>query len=211
MSYKEIDTVRTSKLIFQKLFQCKVPYLLSLDDEEIDIYGVPYVNDKEYDSIMRNQEITRLLTINDMVELRKRGVWIKVLSVADTKTIYEIIIQHLSSWNTLLENGYKSPYVPYDDFVELDKLAANVYPYARSQLETNVVDSLIKGRAASVSLFSTKDLMVTRPNNGNRATVNDEGTLPTREQEYQSMLGHFEEGRTKQAVRTFDTSPLERK
>lgn len=192
--------------IFNKLFHCRVPYLASLTDEDLDIFGIHYLNDKEYDNYTRNQEIDRYLTINDMVELRKRGVWIKVAKFDDTKTIYEIIIEHLQNWKTLLDNGYRRADVPYEDFEELDKLAREVYPYARSRLDTEVIDSVIRRNAATSSIFSTKDFMATRPNNNNRETINDQVRNDVKDREYVSMLDTFEERRNKHIVHTYDTN-----
>lgn len=161
-----------------------------MSDEYLDEHGILYLNDKEYDDRIQNQWITKYLTINDMVELQKRGVDIVVLNIDDTKKIYDIICDHLNAWKDVLTTGLNTYKVPYDDLIELDKLASRIYPYAKNLELTNFVDSVLKRTAAEVSLFPTKELMASRPHNDGRTTINEE--LPTEEdKEYQSCADLF--------------------
>lgn len=128
-----MNTKDTAYKIFNSLFLCIVQCMPSMSDEELDEYGILYLNDPEYDDFIQNQWIHRYLTINQMVELHRRGVDVIVKNKADTKKIYEYIRDHLLAWEHFISNGLNVSAAPYDDLIELDKFASKVYPFAKKE------------------------------------------------------------------------------
>lgn len=159
-----MNTKDTAYRIFNSLFLCSVQCMASMSDEELDEYGILYLNDPEYDNYIQNQWVTKYLNINQMVELHKRGVDIRVLKREDTKRIYEYIIDHLTAWKEVIENKLNiGGHVPYDDLIELDKFAARVYPYAKNYQTTRFIESLIAREVSGNSLIAIGDILQTRP------------------------------------------------
>lgn len=192
----------TAYNIFKRHFECRVPYLASLTDDEIEIHGIPYVGDAEYDHYIQNQLVYRYLTINDMVELMRRGVDIRVVKTEDTKAIFEYITEHLRAWKDVVENRVNHLQVPYDDLIDLDKLASLVYPYAKHQFKNRAIDSILAKRASSVSLFDISRITATRPDNNGRTTINDVVDAQQIEEEYQSLTEDFQ----RRKARVYDQS-----
>lgn len=190
-------TKETADLIFNKLFFASVPYLQSLTDEEIEVYGIPFVNDKEYDDMMQNQQVRRYMTINDMVEYQVRGVPIRLLNYDDAKEIYDIVNRHLLAFKTRMDQGIFNSAVPHDDLVALDNLANTLYPYARHHQQTQAAKDSVLTKTDGLSLFSLKPIIQSRPNNQGRLTINDTTREFDPEEQRQSLTDTFEEARVR--------------
>lgn len=157
------DGKHPAKDIFERRFLVRVPMLASMDDLDIEIYGVPHLNDPEYDNYYQHAEVTRRATINEMVEIMRKGCNIKIINRADTKLIFEIITTHLANMRRLAASSLNAK-IPHQDLLDLDRLASSIYPYARKRIttdlaESNFMRSLTTGSLINISQTShnTKD------------------------------------------------------
>lgn len=137
--------------IFNQKFMCTAPVFQMRSVEDIEHFGTPASGDAEFDATMMNERRLMYLSIAEMTELFKRGVVVGVRKVEDTKTIYDIIQEHLTVWNTVF---LKSPNVKPDnevlgDLIQLDKLANAVYQYAQFFFTVERLESIVGQRITS--------------------------------------------------------------
>lgn len=146
----------TSYFIFKKLFMCKIKNIDSMSIDYIRIFGSPTSGDTTSDYGTTNELITRMLTINQMVEYYKQGITIHVVNYNDTKEIYDRISDHLNAWKTKLNTSFHVREAPIDDLVLLDKFASVVYQHAVRLMDTKYVDSILSRQIAG-TLNVTRD------------------------------------------------------
>lgn len=197
--------MNTADGIFKNLYMCRVPYLDSLEDDELEMYGILHVNDLEYDTATRTQLIDKYITINQMVELFKRGVNIYVVKHDDSKKIYDAILKHLLYWSNEIKNGLINRVAPVEDLIDLDRFASIVYPHARNYTTTALIESIIKKDASSNLLIPTEEIMRSRPNNNGRMTLNDSVDNAVVEKEHQSLKDIFENRRIRSFTPAYTT------
>lgn len=193
------ESINTADLIFKKLFRICVPYLASLSDEEVDMFGTHHLNDAEYDTYQRNQDTYRYATINDMIELMRRGCPIKITNYKDSETIYECIIKHLEMWKNRDTGDFISLNLnrrppPLEDLEDLDRLASMIFPYAKDFAKTTRVENPFTGSMDEFTLFPNSELFGVSPINrlpqDMYQSIKDEVDEPT---DYKSMADLFAE------------------
>lgn len=199
------------KLIFKKVYYCKVPYLASLTDEEIELYGLPYLNDREYDNYVYNQDIDCALTINSMVELFKRGVDVRLRQYADTLEIYDTIVDYLELWKQRIEWRIAHQNVPYEDLEALDQLASKLHPYAVNQTRLKEVSTGLRRAMQTSGLFSTRALLSKVHQSvgisGDVIVGPAAERVQQEQQHYQSLTEAFQQRRAQQFQSAYDFSP----
>jgi hypothetical protein len=129
--------------LFNQLFHCRVQRIQTVSIDEMKDYGTPTSGDPEFDAQMRNERIDRMLTIKQMMEYWDQGVTVGVVSEKDTKSIYELITNHLLAWKRHLEVEINVRGAPLDDLIKLDAFANIVYKHARFHFTKEYVDSIL--------------------------------------------------------------------
>jgi hypothetical protein len=173
----------TAWWIFSRLFMCRVTNIQSMSVEYIEKFGMPASGYEQYDKETANELVTRMLSINDMVEYFRNGVTVHVVNFKDTKEIYERISDHLNLWKQKLENSFHVKDAPIDDLLLLDKFANVVYKYAAPQFTTEMVDSLIARRMSSAMKFNRQNILSPLKNkviNPIDGTTTEESKIPER-------------------------------
>lgn len=135
--------------IWNKLFQCRLNAFKARSIEDVEHFGVPSSGDPLYDQAMMQEEVIRMLTINQMVEYFRHGLKVGVVDVKKTKEIYEHITDHLNAWKEKLEQGWHTRQAPIDDLILMDRFANAVYIHARHHFTTEIVDSILARRMSS--------------------------------------------------------------
>lgn len=135
-----INYVDTRIGIFKQKFQCKLRYIDTLSEAEIRMCGVPTTYSEELDEALLNQPITQWLTINEMLELYRKGITIAVSDYDDTKKIYDNIQAHLLAWRDDIVSSHTTRHVPFTDLIDLDRFAAVVYKKAKFVFDIEKVD-----------------------------------------------------------------------
>lgn len=121
--------------IFDRRFVVSIQDVAMRSVAEVKMYGTYSSGDRAVDDALKNQWITVMLTIDEMVEKYKIGAQIRVRAMEDTKTIYEIITKHLDRMKYFLSYGLNIGSIPIEDLIELDKFAADIYPFAQPQFD----------------------------------------------------------------------------
>jgi len=117
--------------IWYKRYKCRVKYIESLGIDKLREQGMPTIFDSGYDQVVANELVTRMLTINEMVEYYKNNVVIYVVNYNDTKVIYDEIMAHLNAWKHYLDTNLMADAdAPIEDLILLDKFANIVYKHA---------------------------------------------------------------------------------
>lgn len=135
--------------IWKKKFLCRVPNIQTMSVEYIQMFGMPACGDPHQDRETANELVSRMLTINEMIDFFNQGVSVAVVNYKDTKEIYERITDHLNAWKQHLEHGWHTRDAPIDDLLTMDKFANVVYRYAAPQFTTATVESILARRMSS--------------------------------------------------------------
>jgi hypothetical protein len=154
----------TSWYIFNELYLCTVPHLQTMSVDYLQYFGMPTTGDTDWDRALANERVQRMLSIDKMTDYFKQGVVVGVMKEADTKRIYERVMDHLNAWRKKLAESYHVNGAPLDDLVLLDSFAAAVYKHARHQdrFDQSFVDSLLARHIGS-TLKVTRDTIMKAP------------------------------------------------
>lgn len=168
--------------IWHKLFACRVSNIQTMSLTYLQHFGMPSTGDTRLDQETANELVTRMLSINQMVEYFRAGVNVRVIKVTDTKEIYEHITNHLNAWKYKLENALNVRGAPLDDLVALDSFAVAVYKHARHQFDRQYVDSYL-ARKMSSTLRVTRDRIL-KPMEPQVVTINGDPNAQEQEKKY---------------------------
>jgi len=157
------------KDLFEKRFLCVVPVQLARTEAHIHQFGTPTTGIPHYDNQIKNEWGERWIPIcasedsgiTSMLDLMRRGVPIR-LKQRDiyAKVIYEIIENHLLTWKEYLERASLNvrQKAPFQDLIDLDRLAEVVYKHVEHRFTEEVRDSLL---ANSMSKILSVDSLLT--------------------------------------------------
>ena len=126
--------LETSKLIFDKLFMCRVPVLSVRSEMDVMTFGTVFTGNEDIDKSALDEWVTVMWSITRMASMYKKGFGIKVIKADDTKTIYEYVSRHLEAWRRQLEEGMHGGKAPFDDLILLDEFANTVYTHVKYDL-----------------------------------------------------------------------------
>lgn len=183
----------TSWYIFNQKFRCSVPYIDMRSADHIRLFGTPTSGVKEIDLEASRERVETYLSINQMVEYYRRGALVGVKRVADTKVIYERIMDHLNAWKNQLQYGLNNADAPIDDLLLLDQFANAVYAHAKHHFKEEITDSLILRQFANVLPYSREGLIASME----KAQLKKEGKIEklkeieNKEKPRQSMANFF--------------------
>ena len=145
--------------LWHKLFTCRVKLISTMSEDYIKLFGMPSTGIPEYDREIPNEMVIRMLTINQMVEFFKQGVTVHVIDYKDTKTIYELITDHLMAWKQKLAVGFNNRAAPIEDLILLDQFANVVYKHAAPQFTTEIYESILARQISSTLRVSRQNVL----------------------------------------------------
>ena len=122
--------VSSDVYIWEIYFYVNVPVAAMVSEQYIREVGLPVSCNKQRDKELEQAYQQTYITIDKMVEITRRGYSIFVKD-SDTKVIYDYIQNHLQAKIAHLQAAYKVDETLIDDLMELDRLAAVVYPFAK--------------------------------------------------------------------------------
>lgn len=154
MSWVPEEQRDTRWYLWHQKFWCRVSNILSMTPEYLEHFGMPTSGDPLIDQQTANELVDRYLSVNEMVELYKRGVPIYVRYEKDTVKIYEFISAHLTAWKQRIDQEWNVRDAPLDDLLVLDQFATIVYKHARHHFEQTWVDSFLARKLAGTLRLS---------------------------------------------------------
>ena len=152
------DQRDTSWPIWNKIFKCRVPFMLSRSPEDIKFYGVRQSGEPTRDAQSKNELIIRYLTISQMVDLWRKGVPVYVMQRDDTKIIYDLISAHLEVWKNYVLTSLTPKAAPIEDLIDLDRFASTVYEHAKFHFDDTFQKSAIEKGVAGQFTFTRGNL-----------------------------------------------------
>lgn len=134
------------KPIWERLFQTVIPYRDTVSADFVRLFGMPTVGDPVLDKVMQEELVTQYLTIDNMVTHFKNGITVRLVTLSDSKIIYELISAYLRHWQEKIRFGVNVGGAPIDDLILLDRFAAVVFPYAAQHFTQEFISSnLVQG------------------------------------------------------------------
>lgn len=106
-------------------------YLNSRSINDVKARGVRVTGIKRFDNEVKHEVVRAWLSINEMLDLHKRGIDVGVINRADIVKIYEAIQDHLYDSITSVKQSINVPVKILEDLVELDKFAKVIYEHAK--------------------------------------------------------------------------------
>lgn len=121
--------------LFHTLFLVKVPQIALYSPDYLRTFGVVTSGDKDLDDHLMMSLVDTYLTINSMIEVRRRGYSVGIVGEYDKA--YMIVVNHLYDWIDILREPlcYRKP-PPIEDIKDLDQLAQDLYPFVSIKLLT---------------------------------------------------------------------------
>jgi hypothetical protein len=139
-----IDNLNRAKQRFENdIFKVSVPYLATLSQAEMTLYGVYRSNVKEIDKDIHNQMTNVCIPVKEILRYFKEGATIRLCVANDIKDIYIIMQNYLEAWKIMLEYGVNLAEAPTSDLIELDKLATEVFSRAKYYFGHQEVESVL--------------------------------------------------------------------
>jgi len=139
MQYREPE--QPTKLIWGKIRRCTIPYIATLDDDDIR-FGYATTGIESIDNDRLRELVPVHLNINAMYETRQLGYEVSGVSIDDAIDIYECIQEYLEHWATYMESAnVNTPSIPTDDLIGLDAFASYIYKYASHSVNNTFVKS----------------------------------------------------------------------
>ncbi|BAW19206.1 hypothetical protein [Ralstonia phage RP31] len=121
-------------------YQCRVPYIQTLNIDELEAWGLPTSGDVHHDHAMQWEPRLISIPIHRMADLWSGGANVSLVNRADAPKIYEAISAHLFAWKNHIENSYHPTKPPYEDLLVLDQFANIIYEHAKFAYDKNFVD-----------------------------------------------------------------------
>lgn len=171
-------------------YECRVPFIQTLDMDDLEENGMPTSGDRHHDHAMQWEPRLISIPIHRMAELWSSGANVSLVNRADAPKIFEAIHAHLLAWKSHIENSYHPVQPPYEDLMALDQFASVVYEKARFAYDRTFVEKHFKlssstaiGRRAMLNSMSRID--------DRRRENADKGVLQLRNIEYHEAVGKY--------------------
>lgn len=111
-------------------YEVTVPYIQSLEIEEIEEYGIRTSGDPHHDHATQWEPVLKLLPIHLIAELYDKGANVRLRKQEDAVKIYHAVQAHLLAWKNHIETSFNPPKIPEEDLLILDRFATAVYDKA---------------------------------------------------------------------------------
>lgn len=114
--------------VFNKHFFVRVENQFLYTDNFLKFKGIISHTPQAAMDEMRSKRLT-CLSIAEMVNLRISGAPIEFTEVRDSVTVYDIIVEHLRDWASIVSAGVYDKLPPAEEFFILDEMASELHPY----------------------------------------------------------------------------------
>jgi hypothetical protein len=118
--------------IFHRMFLVNVAQIALINPEYLKTFGLASTGDRNLDRQVLNDMTSTYLSINAILEIRRKGYHVQVVGEFDI--MYEIIVGHIHDWLDILAEPilYKKP-PPLDDIQDLEILAQGLHPFVTNK------------------------------------------------------------------------------
>lgn len=150
--YNSVDNLNSAKSRFDtELFKVTVPYLATMSQSEMMLYGVYHSGVKDIDKDKKGEMTNVYIPVREILRYFKEGATIRLCIADDIKNIYIIMQNYLEAWKIMLEHGINLLETPNEDLVELDKLASEVFTRAKYYFGNQQVETILSSYFTEIS------------------------------------------------------------
>lgn len=139
MTYIPPENRDTRYALWHVRYKVRVPYISTLNADDLEQYGMYTSGDKHHDHAMQWEPKLCELPIHRIAELYGQGANVSLVNRSDTAEMYKAITLHLQAWRNYLTDTFHPVNPPTDDLLLLDQLAGILYPHAASIFDTGFV------------------------------------------------------------------------
>ena len=176
------DNFKQAKLKFEsQLYKVTVPYLATLSETEMKMYGVYQSGNKDVDKGLYGQFTNVYIPVRDILEYFKNGAAVKLCVANDIKDIYLTIQEYLEAWKLTLTHSVNQTEAPSKDLVELDNLANEVFSRAKYYFGSGETQTILANYLTEVNRLHVNNFFEssinTVLNGANNVDTNDTGVV----------------------------------
>lgn len=124
--------------LFNKRYRVSSKFIETLTIEELRQRPFLETGFEEFDEMFKEEEITRWLTVDEMVELYHRNVGFKVLYHRDLNAIYNDIHDHLCMWCAYLQTDYSAKQVPLSELNMMSDFATVILGHINNRTHRTI-------------------------------------------------------------------------
>jgi hypothetical protein len=117
--------------IWDRSWRCRFSRNLTTPVDHLEKVGIYISGDGEYELDTPDEEIDTYITINDMVEMHRKGIRISIVDYKEVEEIYRIIETHILRWRKSIEESVNIGEAPLDDLIAMDAFATSIYDKAK--------------------------------------------------------------------------------
>lgn len=175
------EVKRLQTVIFECRYQCRIKQRDQYDMDTLINRGIPVTGIDWMDDLADQQDVSRLLTIDQMVEYCDRGVnfWLDDPK-AYAGVIYTAITDYIQYYAELADAYPNLPIPDQEDFEKLDGLATNIYRLYRCYEQPREMSGLLGRIAMRRRSFAPQVNLAPKP------LMNDDGSIE--QKEHKSLL-----------------------
>lgn len=142
-----------------KIFRVAVPQLRARSLRDMELFGTLVSGDQRIDRENAASETICMISIDKMLEYHVANVPVRVIRREDTKTIYELIKNHLEAWAKVFSETLNTQMVPIEDLILLDEFANKVYEHARHHFDRKWVQGKLSQGLASIMSHNFQNII----------------------------------------------------
>ena len=128
---------------------------------DVKARGVRVTGIKRFDNEVKHEVVRAWLSINEMLDLYKRGIDVGIINRADVVKIYEAVQDHLYESISSTKQSINVPVKILEDLVDLDKFARSIYEHAKFDFsqKPEVSDFLRAVNSKNANVFNNRLFM----------------------------------------------------
>ena len=97
---------------------------------EIKQFGLRSSGNRRTDGVIREMTMDRYCGIFGMLDFFVKGIPFSLCNPADSKEIFELIVDYLSAWKNYLSTSFNPLKSPVEGLIQLDLMAGRLYGHA---------------------------------------------------------------------------------
>lgn len=190
MNYISPQNRDTRYPLWYDRYDCRIPYIQTLDLEDLAEDGLPTSGDKHHDHAMQWEPRLVSLPIHRMAELWNSGANISLVKRDDAVKIYKAISAHLFAWKEHIEDNFNPVSPPHDDLLCLDNFANTVYEHAKIAFDHSFIQKHFK--ISSSTAIGRRAMLNAMTKTDEKRRINKEkGILELRNIEYYESIPKY--------------------
>lgn len=133
-------------------YPCYVPYITTLDQEEVSTYGIRCTGVEELDEHLDTMQVKVYITIDRMIDVYSENHPVRIATPKAAKQVYEALTIYSQHWAAYIKTqSLNKARLPVEDLILMEDFASRLRPAAVEGMPveeiqyglTNMLDGLL--------------------------------------------------------------------